>query len=67
MKYPEMMIVLYYKLIVLEAMKDGSTTTSMHIFVHAKHKLHCLLSFNLCSVLSQAKPNKFQRTYSYCQ
>ena len=48
-------------------MKNGSTITSMHIFVHAKHKLHCLLSFNLCSVLLQAKPNQFQRTYSYCQ
>ena len=48
-------------------MKDGNTITSMHNVVHATHKLHCLLSFNLCSVLLQAKPNQFQRTYSYCQ
>ena len=45
-------------------MKDGSTITNMHIFVHVKHKLHCLLYFNLYSVLLQAKPNQFQRTYS---
>ena len=58
MKYLEMMTVLYYKLIVLEEMKDGSTIASMHIMVHAKHKLHCLLSYTVvqCAVASQTKP-----------
>ena len=57
MKYLEMMTVLYYKLIVLEEMKDGSTITNMHIFVHGKHKLHCLfLSTYAVCFASQTKP-----------